>query len=548
MSALHQHSVWSGYLSGTDGTPALGSVVIPASARYVVVATEANRTTFNRLTAVAGIVIREGDNSTVEVQTVGPCPPAITGLGAGTAMDLRVSTTGTLERAVIGAGDIYCGRCDEDGWAYLNFAAAAVASTGATPAGNVGDVQVKAGPTTLGAVPGNDVDDVLQFDGAVWSSKPGVQVPDGSLNDVVGLDGAGQLKNLGPMTSGGEVNTASNVGAGEDVFKVKSGVDLQFKTLVAGTNITLTPGTDDLTIDAAGGGGGGTVTSASNVGTGEGVFKTLSGSDLEFHKLLGAGGIVASLVGDDIQIDGSGITGSGVIANDKNVIYSDGTNNPVGDGAFLFDKASKQVSTTGPMQAGYFYPQTGTPAASGLLRAAIATTAVAARNVGGSADIALVTTNALNDQFFGDDTNARNWFGTTPSSGSHHLWDGSNFRLILSSSLMSCCLPLAGSIPDAVPLRLKSTSVAISSGSFSPADLTIPIVVLTGTTLISPGHLQLANVADAVYWVLNQTAANIDVRHVGSSSTAIQINAGKTGMFWHNGTDYLPLGIPNGGV
>ena len=53
----------------------------------------------------------------------------------------------------------------------------------------------------------------------------------------------------------GEVNTASNLGAGEGVFAQKTGVDLEFKSLVAGTNITLTAAADTVTIDAAGGSG-----------------------------------------------------------------------------------------------------------------------------------------------------------------------------------------------------------------------------------------------------------------------------------------------------
>ena len=80
---------------------------------------------------------------------------------------------------------------------------------------------------------------------------------------------------------GGEVNTASNVGTGEGVFKQKTGVDLEFKSFVAGSNITFTPTADEIQIDAA----GGESNTASNVGTGAGVFKQKTGVDLEMRSI-----------------------------------------------------------------------------------------------------------------------------------------------------------------------------------------------------------------------------------------------------------------------
>ncbi len=53
----------------------------------------------------------------------------------------------------------------------------------------------------------------------------------------------------------GETNTASNVGGEKEVFKTKTGVDLVFRTLKAGTNITLTQNTNDIEIEATSSGG-----------------------------------------------------------------------------------------------------------------------------------------------------------------------------------------------------------------------------------------------------------------------------------------------------
>lgn len=68
-------------------------------------------------------------------------------------------------------------------------------------------------------------------------------------NDVITLSGG----NWVPFASSG-VETASNLGAGAGVFASKVGADFQFKSLVAGSNITLTPTATDITIASTGGG------------------------------------------------------------------------------------------------------------------------------------------------------------------------------------------------------------------------------------------------------------------------------------------------------
>ena len=107
----------------------------------------------------------------------------------------------------------------------------------------------------------------------------------------------------------GEVNTASNVGIGTgEIYKQKTGVDLEFKTLIAGTNISLTNGTSEVTIEAAG--SVGESNTASNVGIGGGtIYKQKSGVDLEFKSIKAGSNITVTNNASDITIAASGGSG-----------------------------------------------------------------------------------------------------------------------------------------------------------------------------------------------------------------------------------------------
>lgn len=84
------------------------------------------------------------------------------------------------------------------------------------------------------------------------------------------------------LTSGGQavITTASNTGLGNGVFKQKTNQDLEFKSLTAGAGITLTANADDIEISTVGADATG-----ANVGTGIPVFVAKVGDDIQLRSL-----------------------------------------------------------------------------------------------------------------------------------------------------------------------------------------------------------------------------------------------------------------------
>jgi len=101
----------------------------------------------------------------------------------------------------------------------------------------------------------------------------------------------GSLGGFNVGASSGEANTASNVGGGAEVFKIKSGIDLEFRTIVAGANISLTQNANTLVISSTGGGGGGGTDQVTQVSS----AYTVLGTDAHVRVDAGSGAIAITL-------------------------------------------------------------------------------------------------------------------------------------------------------------------------------------------------------------------------------------------------------------
>ena len=85
-------------------------------------------------------------------------------------------------------------------------------------------------------------------------------------------------------------NTGSNLGTGQGIFGSKVGDDLQFKSLVGGTSITLSSDANEITINSSA-----LVSTATNLGSDTGLFVDITSGSLNFRSLaIGTGLSIAN--------------------------------------------------------------------------------------------------------------------------------------------------------------------------------------------------------------------------------------------------------------
>lgn len=118
----------------------------------------------------------------------------------------------------------------------------------------------------------------------------------------------------------GDVDDGLNLGAGTGIFAQKLAQNLEFKSLVAGTNVSLSATTTEITINAT---DTGEVNTASNLGTGAGVFESKVGSDLRFKSLVAGSNVTITPGANDITISA---TASGNAVVETFPILSNQTN------------------------------------------------------------------------------------------------------------------------------------------------------------------------------------------------------------------------------
>ena len=140
----------------------------------------------------------------------------------------------------------------------------------------------------------------------------------------------------------------TNEGSGGQVFKDVNGTDLRFRSVVGGTGITVAQGTDELTLSDS--------ITASNVGTGTGVFDARTGDNFAFKSITSTDGTV-TITNTATTVDISnmgGVPSDPLTTTDGTATilqFNGGTPEPASDKTWFFEVRALGVATTGEKQA-----------------------------------------------------------------------------------------------------------------------------------------------------------------------------------------------------
>lgn len=149
---------------------------------------------------------------------------------------------------------------------------------------------------------------------------------------------------LDTVTGSGETNTASNVGSGGvGIFKQKTGTDLEFRQLVAGSNITISGGTNEITITGAASGTGGGGASALDDLSDVTVSSPATGQLLRYNGTAWVNEAVSSS-GIYINVKDFGVIGDGV-ADDTATIQSLCNTVASSGGILFFPKGNYRITS-----------------------------------------------------------------------------------------------------------------------------------------------------------------------------------------------------------
>ena len=113
------------------------------------------------------------------------------------------------------------------------------------------------------------------------SNDPNFNIQNPQDNQSLVYDSATQtFINANVSSSNGSITGGANVGTGAEIFKGLSGTDMQFRSIVAGSGVTLTQNTNDITITVDQ-----DITGAENLGTGEEIFLSVANNSIRLKSL-----------------------------------------------------------------------------------------------------------------------------------------------------------------------------------------------------------------------------------------------------------------------